>query len=105
MNAQAWIIVALTLVLGAGMLLLLPAERRLSARAKTLDMWPDRKDEPPYPWTVWHEWTFALWTDLFRRSEQRDPEYLRLQSRVRVGIVLVAVGFAGIAVTAMLADA
>ena len=63
-------------------------------------MWPNLKDEPPWPWTLWPEWTFALLLDLFRRSDQRDSEYLGHQTRVRLGAVLVAVGFVGIALVA-----
>jgi hypothetical protein len=99
-----WIIVALTLVLGTGMFLLLPGERLLADRAEALDMWPDRKDVPRRPWRIWPGWSSALWMDLFRRSEQRDSEYLRYQTRVRLGIVLVVVGFGGFALMTMLSE-
>ena len=102
MDLLFWIIVALTLVLGTGMFLLLPGERLLADRAEALSMRPDRKDVPRRPWRIWPGWSFALWMDLFRRSDQRDPEYLRYQTRVRLGIVLVVVGFGGFALMAML---
>ena len=92
----------MTLTVGAGMLLLIPGERLLKERARELGMWPHLKDEPQYPWTVWHEWTFALWRDLFRRAEQRDDEYLRYQGRVRLGLGLVVVGFGGAALMNLL---
>jgi hypothetical protein len=43
-------------------------------------------------------WTLAVWMDLLRRSEQRDLQYLRYQMRVRLGALLVFVGFAGIGI-------
>lgn len=104
MNTQTWIMAALALVVGVGMFLLIPGERLLTDRAEDLGMWPDRKDVPRRPWRIWPEWSFAVWMDLLRRSEQRDAEYLRLQNRVRLGVVLVVVGFAGIALVSMLAD-
>jgi hypothetical protein len=104
MGLLFWIIAALTLVLGTGMFLLLPGERRLADRAEALGMWPDRRDVPSRPWRIWPGWSFALWMDLFRRSDQRDPEYLRYQTRVRLGAVLVFVGFAGAALMAMLSE-
>lgn len=104
MNTQTWITVALVLVGGVGMFLLIPGERLLTDRAEDLGMWPDREDVPRRPWRIWPEWSFAVWMDLLRRSEQRDPEYLRLQNRVRLGVVLVSVGFGGIALVAMLAE-
>lgn len=91
-----WLVVGLVLVLGVGMFLLIPGAYRLADRAEALGMWPDRVDLPRRPWTIWPEWSFALWMDLFRPSKQRDPEYLQYQNRVRLGAVLVFVGFAGI---------
>jgi hypothetical protein len=103
MGIELWLVVVLTLVVGAGYFLLLPGLRNLTGRAKTLNMWPDRKDEPfPYPWAIWPEWTFGLLSDLFRRSEERDLEYLQSQRRVRWGAVLIVIGFAGIALLAQL---
>ena len=102
MGIEFWLIVALVLVLGAGHWLLIPGLRDLARRAKALKMWPNLKDEPPWPWTIWPEWTFALLLDLFRRSDQRDTEYLGHQTRVRLGALLVAVGFIGIAFSASL---
>lgn len=104
MGIELWFVVMLTLVLGAGYWLLLPGLRSLTRRAKTLKMWPDRRDEPPQPWTIWHEWTFTLLADLFRLSEQRDPEYLGYQRRVRLGLVLTLIGFAGVALLSRLWD-
>lgn len=104
MGIEFWLVVVLVLVLGAGYGLLLPGLRNLARRAKTLNMWPDRRDEPPYPWTLWHEWTFALIGDLFRRSAQRDSEYRQLKRRVRWGLALTVIGFAGIALLAMLSE-
>jgi len=98
MGIHLWPAVVVILVLGAGYLLLLPGLRKLVRRAKTLNMWPDRKDEPfSYPWAIWPEWTFALLSDLFRRSEQRDIEYLEYQRRVRWGAALIVIGFASAA--------
>lgn len=104
MGIEFWLVVILTLVLGGGYWLLLPGLRNLTRRAKILNMWPDRRDEPPQPWTIWHEWTFALLGDLFRRSAQRDSEYLEHQRRVRRGAVLIVVGFASIAVLVKLSE-
>ena len=55
MGIEFWLIVALALVLGAGHWLLLPGLRDLARRAKALKMWPNLKDEPPWPWTIWPE--------------------------------------------------
>ena len=76
MDATFWIMVTVTLMLGAGALLLVRGAPRLKARAKELGMWSDRQDEPgPIPgWNIWPVWTFAVYRDLFRRSEQRDPD-------------------------------
>ena len=104
MGLLFWIIVGFTLVLGTGMFLLLPGERLLTDRAEALGMWPDRKDVPRRPWRIWPGWSFALWMDLFRRSDQRDPEYLRYQRRARLGAILVFVGFAGAALMAILLE-
>ena len=105
MGIEFWLVVVLTLVLGAGHLLLIPGLRNLARRAKGLGMWPDRKDEPfPYPWAIWPEWTFALLADLFRRSAERDSEYLEHQRRIRWGAVLVVIGFAGVALLAKLSE-
>jgi hypothetical protein len=95
MGIQFWLVVVLTLVLGAGFLLLIPGLHNLTRCAKALDMWPDRKDEPgPIPgWVIWPEWSYALFADLFRRSAQRDGEYVQLQRRVRWGLALTAIGF------------
>ena len=86
-----------TVIVGAGMWLTIIGLRLLSARAKALGMWPDRHDEPAAPWTIYHEWSAALLMDLFRRSEQRDREYLSYQSRVRLGLALLVLGFGGLA--------
>jgi hypothetical protein len=104
MGIEFWLVVLLTLVVGAGYWLFVPGLRNLTRRAQTLNMWPDRRDEPPQPWTIWHEWTFALLADLFRRSEQRDAEYLEHQRRTRWGAVLVVVGFAGVALLVKLSE-
>ena len=104
MGIVFWLAMVFVLVLGMGYWLLLPGLRNLARRAKTLNMWPDRRDEPPYPWTLWPEWTFALLCDLFRRSAQRDSEYHEHQRRVRWGAVLIVVGFASIALLAKLSD-
>ncbi len=101
---ELWLVVMLTFVLGAGHWLLLPGLRNLTRRAKTLRMWPDRRDEPPQPWSIWPEWTFALLGDLFRLSEQRDPKYLGYQRRVRWGAALVGVGFSGVALLVKLSE-
>jgi hypothetical protein len=71
--------------------------RLLSDRAKALGMWPDRRDEPAAPWTLYHEWSGALLMDLFRKSEQRDDDYTRYQGRVRLGLLLLVAGFGGLA--------
>jgi hypothetical protein len=104
MDIQFWLIVALVLTLGTGMFLLVPGLHSLTRRARALNMWPDRRDEPPYPWTLWPEWTFALIGDLFRRSAQRDSEYRQLKRRVRWGLALTVIGFAGIALLAMVSE-
>jgi hypothetical protein len=104
MDVVLWVIVGLTLVLGIGMFLLIPGERLLADRAEELGMWPDHEDVPRRPWRIWPGWTLAVWLDLFRRSEQRDPKYLRYQMRVRLGALLVFVGFAGIAIVAGLSE-
>jgi hypothetical protein len=68
-------------------------------------MWPNRRDEPfSYPWAIWPEWTFALLSDLFRRSEQPDLEYLGYRGHVRWGAVLIVIGFAGFALLARLSE-
>jgi hypothetical protein len=104
MDPLFWIIVALTLVSGTGIFLLLPGERLLADRAEALGMWPDRKDVPRRPWRIWPARSFAPWMVLFRRSDQRNPEYLRYQTRVRLGGVLVFVGFAGAALMEILSE-
>lgn len=100
MDFQFWLIVVL--VFGTGMFLLVPGLHSLTRRARALNMWPDRKDEPPSPWTIWPEWTLALLGDLFRRSEQPDLEYRQLQRRVRWGLALTAIGFASFALLSRL---
>ena len=79
-------------------------QRRLAARAKCLGMWPNRRDEPPYPWTIWPEWTFAIWMDPLGRSEHSDSECQRYRTRVRLGIVLVVVEFGGFTLITMLSE-
>jgi hypothetical protein len=94
MDPPLWIFVVITLVLGSGMFLLVPGERLLAKRAEALGMWPDRKDVPRRPWAIWPEWTFPLWADLLRSTDQRDREYRRCQNRVRLGAILTFAGFA-----------
>ena len=97
MGIEFWATVGFTLSVGAGALLLVRAFPSLSQRAKALDMWPDRKDEPgPIPgWVIWPEWSYALFADLLRRSAQRG---------VRWGAVLIVIGFAGVALLAKLSQ-
>jgi hypothetical protein len=106
MGIEFWTMVVFTLSLGAGLLLLVQTLPRLSQRAKTLGMWPHRQDEHgPIPYRIiWPEWSLALFMDLFRRSEQRDSEYLGHQRRARWGAVLVVVGFAGVALFVKLSE-
>lgn len=96
MGVGFWL-TALTIVVGAGMWLTIVGLRLLSNRAKELSMWPDRRDEPAAPWTLYHEWSAALLMDLFRKSEQGDLDYIRYQRRVRLGLLLLVAGFGGLA--------
>jgi hypothetical protein len=94
-----------TLLLGFGAWLILKNHRKLSRRAKELGMWPTREDTPAQPWTIYPEWSAALYFDLFRRSAQRDLEYRRYQDRMRLGLLLSFVGFAGAVILVKIVDA
>jgi hypothetical protein len=91
--------------LGFGAWLILKNHRKLSRRAKELGMWPTREDTPAQPWTIYPEWSAALYFDLFRRSAQRDLEYRRYQDRMRLGLLLSFVGFAGAVILVKIVDA
>lgn len=84
---------ALAIVIGTGMWLVLNGFRNLSRRAKQLGLWPDRRDEPQAPWSIYHEWTLALIGDLVGGSDQSDAEYGRYRRRVQFGVALLVVGF------------
>ena len=98
------LLVVSVLSLGVGFLLILKNRRGLSRRAKELDMWPTLHDTPPQPWTIYPEWSFALYFALFRGTSQRDEIYRTFQRRMRLGFFLCAIGFAGAVVLVKVVD-
>lgn len=68
-------------------------------------MWPTLEDTPAQPWTIYPEWSAALYVDLFRRSAQHDLRYRRYQGRMRLGLLLCFIGFAGAVLLVKVVDA
>ena len=97
--------VASTVLLGVGVWLIVKNHRKLSRRAKELGMWPTLEDTPAQPWTIYPEWSAALYVDLFRRSAQHDLRYRRYQGRMRLGLLLCFIGFAGAVLLVKVVDA
>lgn len=92
-------------ILGIGVGLILNNHRKLSRRAKELGMWPTLEDVPAQPWTIYPEWSAALYFDLFRKSRQRDLLYRRYQRRMRLGLLCCLIGFTGAVVLVKVVDA
>lgn len=88
MGLNAGIPALLAVLFCIGQWLIIASSRKLYRRARELNLWPQLKDRPEAPWSIYPEWSYKLLLDVVAHSDQHDMQYRSARTRMRAGIAL-----------------